>query len=67
MNTPVGKSQQGKKIMSRKYEVTFQGSQGQVAKIKDQRENVTVVKFARRRQAKLFPGQFAGVLVKSKA
>ncbi|WP_189636721.1 hypothetical protein [Rhizobium phaseoli] len=53
--------------MSRKYEVTFQGSQGQVAKVLDLKANVTVVKFARRRQAKLFPGQFAGVLVKSKA
>ncbi|WP_210160916.1 hypothetical protein, partial [Sinorhizobium fredii] len=27
-------------------------------------DNVTVVKFARRRQAKRFPGQFSGVLVK---
>ncbi|MBB4272344.1 hypothetical protein [Rhizobium mongolense] len=53
--------------MSRKYEVTFQGSQGQVAKVLDLKDNVTVVKFAKRRQAKLFPGQFAGVLVKSKA
>lgn len=53
--------------MSRKYEVTFQGTQGQVAQVKDQRDNVTVVKFSRRRQAKRFPGQFAGALVKSKA
>lgn len=53
--------------MNRKYEVTFQGSQGQVAQVKDQRDNVTIVKFARRRQAKRFPGQFAGALVKSKA
>ncbi|MCA1494612.1 hypothetical protein I6F11_27405 [Ensifer sp. NBAIM29] len=53
--------------MSRKYEVTFQGTQGQVAQVKHQRETVTVVKFARRRQAKRFPGQFGGALVKSKA
>ncbi|MEY9531185.1 hypothetical protein ABIA19_000975 [Sinorhizobium fredii] len=50
--------------MASKYQVTFQGSQGQVAQVKDQRDNVTVVKFTRRRQAKRFPGQFSGVLVK---
>ncbi|MEY9780362.1 hypothetical protein [Sinorhizobium fredii] len=50
--------------MSRKFEVTFQGSQGQVAKVADLKGNVAVVKFSRRRQAKRFPGQFAGVLVK---
>lgn len=53
--------------MKGKFEVIFQGSQGQVAQVKDQQDNVTVVKFSRRRQAKRFPGQFAGVLVKSKA
>lgn len=53
--------------MSRKFEVTFQGMQGQIAQVKEQRDNVTVVKFARRRQAKRFPGQFAGALVKAKA
>ncbi|AWI59017.1 hypothetical protein [Sinorhizobium fredii] len=53
--------------MSRKFEVTFQGTQGQVAQVKEQRDNVTVVKFVRRRQAKRFPGQFSGVLVKPTA
>jgi hypothetical protein len=51
--------------MNRKYEVTFQGAQGSIAQVKDQHDNVTVVKFARRRQPKRFPGQFAGALVKS--
>ncbi|CCE97565.1 hypothetical protein [Sinorhizobium fredii] len=53
--------------MARKYEVTFQGSQGQVAKVSDLKGNVAIVKFAKRRQAKRFPGQFSGVLVKPAA
>jgi hypothetical protein len=51
--------------MARKYEVSFQGSQGQIAKIRAVRENVTVVKFHRRRQAKKMVGHFGGVRVKS--
>lgn len=50
--------------MARKYEVTFQGMQGQVAKVTALKGNVAVVKFDKRRAKKLFPGQFAGVLVK---
>ncbi len=53
--------------MARKFEVTFQGVQGSVAKVIDLRDNVAVVKFAKRRAKKLFPGQFAGILVRPAA
>lgn len=51
--------------MARKFAVTFQGAQGSVAKVTDLKGNVAVVKFSRRRSAKLFPGSFGGVLVKA--
>lgn len=53
--------------MARKYEVTFQGSRGQVAKIVSMTANVTAVKFNKRRSAKRMDGHFSGVRVKPAA